>query len=93
MGQTNVKDLTSLKDLKLLMLSHVTSGKKGITAADWQVFQTQHPDCWITSYHKDGYPYSTGWRFKTSGGYTDIYRKARDVFGYDEIDKVLQGQN
>lgn len=92
-GQTNVKDLTPLKDLKLLMLSHVTSGKKGITAADWQVFQTQHPDCWITSYHKDGYPYSTGWRFKTSGGYTDIYRKARDVFGYDEIDKVLQGQN
>lgn len=92
-GQTNVKDLSPLKNLKLLMLSHVTSGKRGITAADWQVFQTQHPDCWITSYHKDGYPYSTGWRFKTSGGYTEIYRKARDVFGYDEIDKVLQGQN
>lgn len=92
-GQTKVKDLSPLKNLKLLMLSHVTSGTQGITSADWKVFQEQHPDCWITSYHKDGYPYSTGWRFKTSGGYTDIYRKVRDVFGYDEIDKVLQNKN
>jgi hypothetical protein len=79
--------------LKLLMLSHVTSGNMGITAADWQAVQAQHPDCWITSYHKDGYPYSTGWRFKATSGYTEIYRKVRDVFGYDEIDKVIQGQN
>ena len=92
-GQTKVKDLSSLKNLDLLMLSHVTSGKMGITSADWQTFQTQHPDCWITNYHGEGYPYSTGWRFKQGGGYTDIYRKVRDVFGYDEIDKVLQGQN
>lgn len=93
LGQTKVKDLSPLKNLDLLMLSHVTSGTMGITTADWQAFQAQHPDCWITSYHKDGYPYSTGWRFKTSGGYTEIYRKVRDVFGYDEIDKVIQGQN
>jgi Leucine-rich repeat (LRR) protein len=93
LGQTRVKDLSPLKDLKLLMLSHVTSGNMGITAADWQAVQAQHPDCWITSYHKDGYPYSTGWRFKATSGYTEIYRKVRDVFGYDEIDKVIQGQN
>lgn len=92
-GQTKVKDLSPLKNLNLLMLSHVTSGTMGITSADWQTVQEQHPDCWITSYHSDGYPYSTGWRFKKSGGYTDIYRKVRDVFGYDEIDKVLQGQS
>ena len=91
LGQTKVKDLSPLKDLDLLMLSHVTSGKMGITADDWQVFREQHPDCWITSYHKDGYPYSTGWRYKATNGYTDIYRKVRDVFGYDAIDKVLQG--
>lgn len=90
-GQTKVKDLSSLKNLKLLMLSHVTSGKRGITAEDWQVFQNQHPDCWITSYHKDGYPYGTGWRYKMNESFTDIYRKARDVFDYDAIDKVLQG--
>ena len=93
LGQTKVKDLSPLKDLDLLMLSHVTSGKMGITSADWQTFQAQHPDCWITSYHKDGYPYSTGWRYKANNGYTDIYRKVRDVFGYDEIDKILQGNN
>lgn len=92
-GQTKVKDLSPLKNLNLLMLSHVTSGTMGITSADWQTFQAQHPDCWITSYHNEGYPYSTGWRFKQGGGYTDIYRKVRDVFGYDEIDKVLQGNN
>ena len=92
-GQTKVKDLSALKNLKLLMVSHVTSGTMGMTAADWKTFQEQHPDCWITSYHNEGYPYSTGWRFKQGGGYTDIYRKVRDVFGYDEIDKVLQGNN
>lgn len=92
-GQTKVKDLSPLKNLDLLMLSHVTSGKMGITSADWQTVQAQHPDCWITSYHEEGYPYSKGWRYKQSSGYTDIYRKVRDVFGYDEIDKVLQGNN
>jgi Leucine-rich repeat (LRR) protein len=93
LGQTKVKDLSPLKNLDLLMLSHVTSGKMGITTADWQTVQAQHPDCWITSYESEGYPYSKGWRFKQNGGYTDIYRKVRDVFGYDEIDKVIQGQN
>jgi hypothetical protein len=92
-GQTKVKDLSALKNLNLLMVSHVTSGTMGMTSADWKIFQEQHPDCWITSYHNEGYPYSTGWRFKQGGGYTDIYRKVRDVFGYDEIDKVLQGNN
>lgn len=93
-GQTKVKDLSPLKNLDLLMLSHVTSGKMGITAADWQTVQAQHPDCWITSYYnEEGYPYGSGWRYKKSGGFTDIYRKVRDVFDYDAIDKVLQGQN
>ena len=37
-------------------------------------------------------PYGKGWRYTEEGGYTPIYRKVRDVFGYDEIDKILAAQ-
>ena len=95
-GQTRVKDLTPLKDLDLLMLSYVNSGRAGLTEKDWKNIQAMFPDCWITCdplNDSDGYPYSKGWRYKATSGYTDIYRKVRDVFGYDEIDKILQGNN
>ena len=29
--------------------------------------------------------YGVGWRYKEGGGYTPIYRKCCDVFGYDNM--------
>lgn len=97
LGHTRVKDMSALKNLSLKQLSYVASGARGnnLTEADWAKIQQQHPNCWITYQplnDLEATPYSTGWRYKKEGGYTDCYRKVRDVFGYDAIDKVLQGQ-
>ncbi|MBQ7415999.1 MAG: hypothetical protein IJW14_03055 [Oscillospiraceae bacterium] len=96
-SHTVVKDFSALKHLKLEMLCYVNSGNRvGMTADSWAEVQAMFPSCWITYnplYDNNATPYGIGWRYKTSGGYTTIYRKVRDVFGYDEIDKVLQGQN
>lgn len=97
LGHTKVRNFDSLKNLPLAQLSYVASGARvGMTAADWAVIQKQHPNCWIT-YNPlndtDASPYSVGWRYKAEGGYTPCYRKVRDVFDLDAIDKILQGKN
>lgn len=96
LGHTRVKDLTPLKNLNMEMLSYVNSGNRvGFTEAHWQEIQEMMPACWLTFnplFDNNATPYGTGWRYKAEGGYTPIYRKVRDVFGYDEIDKILAGQ-
>ncbi len=95
LAHTRVKDLSPLYGLNMEMLSFVNSGNRaGFTEAHWQEIQAKLPGCWITFnplFDNNANPYGTGWRYKTSGGYTEIYRKVRDVFDYDAIDKVLQG--
>ncbi len=88
LSYTSVKDLSPLDNLDLDMLSYINSGKSsvGFTASTWNDFQAKHPTCWITwspLTSSSATPYGTGWRYKSSGGYTYIYRRARDVFGMD----------
>ncbi len=88
-GHTRVKDFTALKDLDLELLSFVNSGNRvGLTADYWAEVQQMFPNCLIT-YNplkdNDASPYGVGWRYKEGGGYTPIYRKCRDVFGYDNM--------
>ena len=96
LGHTRVKDLSPLYGLDMEMISFVNSGNRvSFTEAHWQEIQEAMPDCWITFnplFDNNATPYGTGWRYKAAGGYTAIYRKVRDVFGYDEIDKILAGQ-
>lgn len=88
-GHTKVQDFTALKDLNLRMLSYVNSGNRvGFTEYHWEQIQAMFPNCWITFnplHDNDATPYSKGWRYTEAGGYTPIYRKARDVFGYDAM--------
>ena len=96
LAHARVKDLSPVFGLKLEMLSYVNSGNRsGLTTEYWQSVQEALPNCWLT-YNplkdNEANPYGTGWRYKTSGGYTAAYRKVRDVFNYDEIDKILAGQ-
>lgn len=97
LGHTRVSDLTVLEGLPLEMLSYVGSGARtDLDKAYWDNIQTMFPDCWITYEplnDNSASPYGKGWRYTQEGGYTDIYRKVRDVFGYDEIDKILAAQN
>ena len=87
-GHTAVKDVSSLKGLKLELLSYVNSGRMGLTADFWAEVQQMFPACLIT-YNplkdSNATPYGVGWRYKAEGGYTPIYRKCRDVFGYDNM--------
>ncbi len=89
LGHTKVSDLSPLDGLDLEMLSYVNSGNRvGFDGDDWNAFQAKHPNCWITwspLYDNDATPYSKGWRYKATSGYTYIYRRARDVFGYDNM--------
>ena len=94
LGHTRVKDLSPLKNLSLQQLSYVNSGNRvGFTAETWAAIKAQHPNC-IVTYEpladNNATPYSIGWRYKAEGGYTDCYRKVRQVFNLDEIDKLLQ---
>ena len=96
LGHTKVEDLSPLAGLPLEMLSYVGSATRtDLTQSDWQEIQTMLPNCWITyepMNDNSASPYGKGWRYTEEGGYTPIYRKVRDVFGYDEIDKILAAQ-
>ena len=87
-GHTAVKDVSALQGLKLELLSYVNSGRMGLTADFWAEVQQMFPGCLITFNplkDSEATPYGVGWRYKESGGYTTIYRKVRDVFGYDNM--------
>ena len=50
-----------------------------------KIFREIHPDCWTTFYY-GSQPYGKGWRYDDNGmTYSKIYRKVRDVFGYDDM--------
>ena len=93
-GHTRIKNISTIKHLKLEMLSFVNSGSMvGFTEAHWNEFQAMFPTTWITYnplFDSNASPYGAGWRYTQAGGYTPIYRKVRDVFGYDAIDKLVK---
>lgn len=86
---TKVSDVSALADLPLERLCSV---KGKLSGTNLKEAKAQHPDCWFRT---DGtQPYGKGWRYD-DGGYTfsAIYKKVREVFNYDEIDKILAEQN
>ena len=84
LSYTKVDDISSLYELPFEQLCAVQSK---IVWKDWQAIIDLHPDCAI---RYDGtQPYGTGWRYKKSGAYTDIYKKVREVFDLDEVDKLI----
>ena len=87
-SHTAVKDVSALKGLKLELLCYVNSGRMGLTSDYWAEVQQMFPSCLITFNplkDSNASPYGVGWRYKAEGGYTPIYRKVRDVFGYDNM--------
>ena len=81
---TKVSDISALYELPLEQLCAV---KSKIQWASWEKILELHPDC---SIRYDGtQPYGTGWRYKRSGAFTDIYKRVREVFNLDEVDKLI----
>ncbi len=78
---TKVTDLMPLDGLPLERF--VCLGPK-VPAAERKTFEEIHEDCWIR--FNGTQPYGIVWRYDDNGyTYSDIYRKIRDIFGYDDM--------
>lgn len=81
---TKATDMSALYELPLKQLCAVVSK---IPWSEQEELMDLLPDC---TFRFDGsQPYGTGWRYKKSGAYTDIYAKVREVFQLDEVDKLI----
>ena len=82
---SKVYDLSPLDGLPLEQLC---SKKTKVMPMEQEAFRDIHPDC-VASF-TGSQPYGKGWRYTDNGyHFTEIYQKVRDVFGYDQIDKLL----
>ncbi len=77
-GHTAVKDLTVLKSLPLELLSYVNSGLTAEAFAGISGTVTYEP---LNSSSANAY--DQGWHYSSGTTYTEIYKKIRSVFGYD----------
>lgn len=84
LSYTKVSDISALYELPLEQLCAV---KSKIQWSSWEDIMELHPDCTIR--YDGSQPYGTGWRYKRSGAYTDIYARVREVFDLDEVDKLI----
>ena len=79
---TKVKDLAPLDGLPLERLMSIHTW---VQPDEQKIFQEIHPDCWTTFYYGNQ-PYGKGWRYDDNGmTYSAIYKKVREVFGYDNM--------
>ena len=79
-SHTKVKDLMPLDGLPLERFVCV---RPKVPTAERETFQAIHEDCWVKF---SGYEYGEGWRYDDNGKtYSAIYRKIRDIFGYDDM--------
>ena len=84
LSYTKVSDISPLYELPLEQLCAV---KSKIQWASWEKIMEVRPDCTIR--YDGSQPYGTGWRYKRSGAFTDIYKRVREVFNLDEVDKLI----
>lgn len=79
---TKVDKLMPLDGLNLEVLF---SKRTLVAPAEQTIFKEIHPDCLAQFIGNEPYA-GVGWRYVDNGKtYTDMYRKVRDVFGYDDL--------
>ncbi len=77
--------VSSLKALDGLPLEQFMCKQTRVPAAEQKVFKEIHPNCVTNFYGKESYA-GAGWRYVDNGKtYTEIYKKVREVFGYDDM--------
>lgn len=78
---TKVKDLMPLDGLPL---ERFVCLSPKVPKAEREIFSEIHEGCWIR--FTGSQPYGIGWRYDDNGvTYSEIYRKIRDIFGYDNM--------
>ena len=79
---TKVKDLSPLDGVPLERFMSIHTW---VQPDEQKIFQEIHPDCWTTFYYGNQ-PYGKGWRYDDNGKtYSEIYKKVRKVFKYDDM--------
>ena len=77
--------VSSLKALDGLPLEQFMCKQTRVPAAEQKVFKEIHPNCITNFYGKEPYA-GAGWRYVDNGKtYTEIYKKVREVFKYDDM--------
>ena len=81
LSYTKVSNLLALDGLPL---ERFICLKAQVPPAEQEIFAAIHPDCWTRFLGSQ--PYGIGWRYDDNGvTYSPIYRKVRDIFGYDDM--------
>ena len=79
---SKVSDLHALDGLPL---EQFMCKQTRVPADEQKIFKEIHPDCVTNFYGKEPYA-GAGWRYKDNGKtYTEIYKKVREVFDYDDM--------
>lgn len=75
--------VTNLMPLDGLPLERFVCVKPKVPTAERETFAAIHEDCWIKY---TGYEYGEAWRYDDNGKtYSEIYKKIREIFGYDNM--------
>lgn len=78
---TKVKDLMPLDGLPL---ERFVCLSPKVPPAEQETFMAIHEDCWTRFLGTQ--PYGKGWRYDDNGRtYSEIYKKIREIFGYDDM--------
>lgn len=97
-GCENLKNLnvsytkvSNLQPLDGLPLERFYCIHSQVGAEEQKIFQEIHDTCWTHFYAGDN-PYGIGWRYDNSTTYSDIYKKIRQIWNYDQLDKIVAAQ-
>lgn len=84
---TKVSDLSALDALPL---ERLFCTRASVGSTEQNAFLEIHPDCWT---HFGGTnPYGIGWRYDDKNTYSEIYKKIREIWDYDKLDKIVKAQ-
>ena len=77
--------VSSLKALDGLPLEQFMCKQTRVPTSEQKIFKEIHPNCITNFYGKEPYA-GAGWRYVDNGKtFTEIYKKVREVFGYDDM--------
>lgn len=82
--------VSNLQALDTLPMEQLFCKRTRVGADEQKLFKQIHPDCIATFYGNEAYA-GPGWRYTDYGHtFTEIYKKVREVFHLDDVDKLIE---
>lgn len=82
--------VSSLEPLDGLPLEQLMCIHTRVKSEEQSIFKEIHDTCKAT--FSGSQPYGIGWRYVDKNTYTDIYKKIREIWNYDQLDKITAAQ-